>query len=954
MGRTNPQHDAEQPGFAIPDAGHRPGVRWWWPGGAVSGPQIEREIRTLREAGFSRAEIALLPLGLPEAMPSDAIRTWGTPAFSDRLREALIAARRHGMRIDLTVTPGWPLASPATAGDSIHLAQRKLVGGSHTIAGGTTIDTLPEPEGGPADGDHLVAVTAARLATAEPDDAGTILLDEETATDLTHRVSGGALRWTAPGDGTWLVFSFWSRPTGQRSLAEAGVQDALVIDHFSAEAAAAAIEHIDRYVLPADLDPLLAEVGGDIFEDSLELAADGELWTADLLNEFARRRGYDLTPYLPAIRVEGLFRFDWEMLLAGINPESPPAHDFPDRRGRRIRHDYYRTLNELYADNHIAPLTRWANGRGLRYRAQPYGNIMDHVELAGSVQVPESEDLVNWIASGGMTGEGAAAYETALDFHRGIAAAAHMTGAPVVSLECCAVLDADYQTDLAALKRHVDTAFSAGVNQLVLHGVPYQDVPGAHWPGWAPFSGDGTPAVSDAWGPRQPMWRHIRAYTDYLARMSTVLRHGRPQVDVAVYRQAYWCLAWPKITDPGLADAGFTYEFLSPSLLEHPAAVVHDGRLAPERAGYRALIVADEPAMELRVLDRIREIARQGLPVVFVGAPPHRAQGFRDADGQDREVEQSAARLLALPNVRLVTEQKQITQALDELGVRPDAELRGASGVVTVHRQGTGGDFYHLFNMGTGAVRFTADLRGTGTVRILDPWRGTSHSMPAVQTAGRRSVVLDLGPGETTVVHLGSGTGLGAWAVSTPATVVPRTVRWERELTDWNLEVLDWQPHGVECRRRSLPLPADWRTLDGLADASGVGIYRSTVVLPTGWSRGTDAVLLELGLVAGSVRVEVNDQPVPVDCATGRAPDVRPYLHDGANSVLIEVATTLGNRLVGLARSGDATYRRFADRSSRPAGLLGPVRLYGATVAIEPAEPCVNRGPGRAASGQSP
>ena len=556
--------------------------------------------------------------------------------------------------------------------------------------------------------------------------------------------------------------------------------------------------------------------------------------------------------------------------------------------------------------------------------------------IAGAVQVPESEDLVNWIASGGLTGEGAAAYGTALDFHRGVAAAGHMTGAPAVSLECCAVLGADYQTDLAALKRHVDVAFSAGVNQLVLHGVPYQDVPGAGWPGWAPFSGDDTPAVSDAWGPRQPMWRHIRAYTDYLARMSTVLRHGRPRVDVAVYRQAYWCLAWPKITDPGLADAGFTYEFLSPSLLEHPAAVVRDGRLAPDRAGYRALVVADEPAMEPCVLDRIRALARQGLPVVFVGAPPHRAQGFRDAADRDREVRQAAAEVLALPNVRLVTARKQLSQALDELGVRPDARLRGATGVVSVHRQGTGGDLYHLFNMGTGAVRFTADLRGAGTVRILDPWRGTSHPVPATRTAGRRSVVLELGPGETTVVQLGDGPGLGAREVDTPATVVPRTVRWEREVTGWDLELLDWLPHGVESRRRSLRVPADWRTVDGLADASGIGTYRASVGLPAGWSRGTDAVLLDLGPVAGSVRVEVNDQPVPVDCATGRAPDVRPYLRDGANSVLVEVATTLGNRLVGLAVSGDAGYRRFADRSNRPAGLLGPVRLCGVTVAAGP------------------
>lgn len=936
MGRTNPQHDIGQPCFAEPDAVHRPRVRWWWPGGAVNGPQIEREIRALRDAGFSRAEIALLPIGLPEDVAADAVRTWGTPAFTDRLRDALAAARRHGMRIDLTVSPGWPLASPTAGGDGTHLAQQKLVRGSHTLAGGATIDHLPEPEGGPADEDRLVAVTAVRTAGPGAHDGGPIMLDQNSATDLTPQATGGTLHWTAPDDGTWLVFSFWSRPTGQRSLVDAGVHDAPVIDHFSAAAVAAATSHIDRHVLPSDLDQLLVEAGGDIFEDSLEIAADAELWTADLLTEFARRRGYDLTPYLPVIRVDRLFRFDWETLLAGITPESPPVHDFPDGSGRRIRHDYYRTLNELYAENHVVPLTRWANSRGLRYRAQPYGNVLDHVEIAGSVQVPESEDLVNWIASGGMTGAGARAYETALDFHRGIAGAAHLTDAPVVSLECCAVLGADYQTDLATLKRHVDTAFSAGVNQLVLHGTPYQDVPGASWPGWAPFSADGTPAVSEAWGPRQPMWRHIRAYTDYLARMSTVLRHGRPCVDVAVYRQAYWCLAWPKITDSSLADAGFTYEFLAPSLLDHPAAVVRDGRLAPDGPGYRALIVAEEPAMEPQALRRIRDTARQGLPVVVVGALAQRSAGFRDAAGRDREVRRIAGELLAQPNVRLVTEQKQINQALDEMGVHPDACLRGAAGVVVVHRQGTGGDLYHLFNTGTSRARFTADLRGTGSARILDAWQGTSHLVPATQTPGRRSIVLELEPGETTVVHLGFGTDLGARTVSTPATVVPHRIRWERELVSWDLDLADWRPDGTVHRHVPLPVPVDWRSVDGLAEAAGIGTYRTTVELPTGWKHGTDAVLLDLGAVAGSVRVEVNGKPVLADCTAVRAPNVSLHLRDGTNFVIVEVATTLGNRLAGLARAGDPAYRRFADRIARPAGLLGPVRLRGVTMAAEP------------------
>ncbi|WP_091298438.1 glycosyl hydrolase [Micromonospora halophytica] len=907
-------------------------MRWWWPGGAVTTAEVQRELRTLRDAGFARAEIALLPMGLPAAADPDAVRTWGTARFTESIEAALVAARAYGMRLDLTVSPGWPLASPAVCGDRIGLAQQKLVQGCRAVAPGEVVDAaVPSPEGEPTEADRLVAVTAARLCDTPRTPDGSILLDEASAVDLTGHVVAGSLRWTAPPTGSWLVFSFWSRPSGQRSLVDAGATDALVIDHFSREATTAAIGHIDRYVLPARLDPLLRQAGGDVFEDSLEIAVDAELWTASLPAEFARRRGYDLTPYLPVLRIDGLYRFDWATLRKGTNPESPSGYDFPGGLGRRIRHDYYRTLNELYADNHVAPLTRWANSRGLSYRAQPYGNTIDHVEVAGSVQVPESEDLVNWLAAGGMT-DGAAAYDRAVDFHRGIASGAHMRGRAVVSLECCAVLDADYQTGLAELKRHVDVAFSGGVNQLVLHGFPYSDVPGAAWPGWAPFSNENSPAVSDAWGPRQPMWRHIRAFTDYVARASAVLRYGRPRIDVAFYRQAYWCLAWPKVTATNLADAGYTYGFLSPSLLATDAAVVRDRQLAPEHAGYRALVVDDEPAMEPEVLERLYTLAVQGLPIVVVGTAPHRAQGFHRAPLADAAVAGRAADLLSLPTVRRVGTQEEIRSALRDLDVQPDARLQNATAVLPVHRAGTDGDYYHLFNMGATRARFTAELRGRGAGRILDLWTGTSHHVDTTEADGRRKVSLELDPGEATVVFLGEGPGLDAEPVATPAPTVPVRDRWSRNLAEWDLDVRDWHPGGEETHRLVDHALGDWRTIPRLADVAGSGTYRTTVLLDDDWDRDIDAVLLDLGHVGGTVRVEVNGLAVPGGCVAPGTRNVLPYLRRGANTVTVEIATTLGNRLIALSRAREDAYGRFASRTPRPAGLIGPVRLRAVSV----------------------
>ena len=67
-----------------------------------------------------------------------------------------------------------------------------------------------------------------------------------------------------------------------------------------------------------------------IFSDSLE---DNESdWTSDLLREFSRRRGYDLTPHLLA-------------LIADAGPETAA-----------IRHDGGKTCTELAKDNYRQPL----------------------------------------------------------------------------------------------------------------------------------------------------------------------------------------------------------------------------------------------------------------------------------------------------------------------------------------------------------------------------------------------------------------------------------------------------------------------------------------------------------------------------------------------------------------------------------------------------------------------
>ena len=68
------------------------------------------------------------------------------------------------------------------------------------------------------------------------------------------------------------------------------------------------LDHYDRSAIDAYLkavgEPLLQALDANpphaIFSDSLEVY--GSDWTPRFMEEFRRRRGYDLTPYLPVAR----------------------------------------------------------------------------------------------------------------------------------------------------------------------------------------------------------------------------------------------------------------------------------------------------------------------------------------------------------------------------------------------------------------------------------------------------------------------------------------------------------------------------------------------------------------------------------------------------------------------------------------------------------------------------
>src|SRR6266850_53525 len=107
-----------QRSFERPPDDARIMMRWWWFGPAVTKPELEREMRIMKEGGIGGFEVQpVYPLTLDDSQKD--IRNF--PFLSDEYLEALrfvsAKARELGMRMDLTLGSGWPFGGPQVSVD---------------------------------------------------------------------------------------------------------------------------------------------------------------------------------------------------------------------------------------------------------------------------------------------------------------------------------------------------------------------------------------------------------------------------------------------------------------------------------------------------------------------------------------------------------------------------------------------------------------------------------------------------------------------------------------------------------------------------------------------------------------------------------------------------------------------------------------------------------------------
>ncbi len=928
-----PSADEFRHAFLSPAKKYRPIARWWWPGNLVTDAELRREIDVLDKAVFGGAEIQAFVKGFNRADFTDAqwqqMNSYASESFFSHVAAAVEEARNRSMFIDYTFGSGWPFGggeaiTPELA--SVELRSTHVsVSGPAKFRGQLQVPSVTDgdplhgadrlnglPQGWPErlkKRTRVVAVVAVRGEDAEwrfharGGPGQTVVkpgeLEHGSSIDLTSRLSAdGMLDWDIP-PGTWQLFVFASVPTVQRVNGAGDVGPQLVMDHLSSAAFAAHAKRVGDNAIP-----YIGQYFGNglraVFCDSLEVAAN-LFWSDDFLAEFRGRRGYDLLPYLPILKLQ-----------TNVEPFGEYI-DIPDFDmagiGDQVRRDYRQTVSDLMIERFYGQFNRWAHEYMLLSRTQAHGAPADVLRIYGEADIPETEMLYD---AGGY------------DFLKMAASAANVYGRAIVGSESFVWPGAAYETTPEKVKVAADEALTAGVNAIVYHGFAYL-VPGLPPPGWHPFSGiNNTGNYSSQFNELNPFWPHFAQLNNYITRVQYISQVGKNVAGVALYRNdlihgADDLPPLPRLNQ-ALLDAGYNYDHINADSLANCS--VHDRMLVTAGgARYRALVFPAVQSLDVAMARQLEKFAAAGLPIVFTGTLPFESEGLSENGDRNRSVAEAISAVRKFSNVHCAADANAALQMLFQ-ATNPDVKFYGKP-LSFIHKKIAEVDVYFLRNESDTIALLDAEFEAQGAPEVWDPWTGKAVLAPVfTRSDDWARVKLNLPPlGSALIVFDPAGPALSA-----PQPPPERLKRAEQLTDSWQLTATGLVPSGkTAVLRRDLPELVDWSLDSELRGFSGRGAYRSNFAV-----RPADTgsrIVLDLGIVRDVAEVTVNGRQVATLLLRPYRVEITDFVQTGENVLEVAVTNSLFNTMVLREPLPFRPGTTENPSGLMSAGLIGPVQI---------------------------
>lgn len=444
-----------------------------------------------------------------------------------------------------------------------------------------------------------------------------------------------------------------------------------------------------------------------IFTDEPSCNRQAYGWTDEFPREFHSRRGYNLLPHLPSLFYEvNMNGKDWQ----------------------KVRHDYLRTMTELFVENFTKRIYEWCETYGL----QLTGHLMAEDSLWSQIA---------WV--------GAAMPHYEFMQLPGIDQLGRNLITPLTVKQCSSVArqfgrrvlsemfgTSGWNASMEDQRWMAEWQFALGVDYVCQHLCLYS-LRGAR-------KRDFPPSFLD----HQPYWRYWHLVNNLFARTTFMLRQGRPVTDILVLHpvSSAWCVYDPEdrsscenLTQQlltvvkSLISNHYDFDFGDEFILKRHGKV-EDGKLRVGLCSYRVVIVPPSISWFDSTLKLLEEFVKSGGRLIAVEPLPERINGETD-ELIARFLKRNAKVVKNAPNA--------LAKSLSRLVEKRISILRdgGEASSIVCQERDLGGRrrLFYLVNTERNREKFNAEVRFgvKGQVQLWDAETGNVKPLPVQQKEGR-------------------------------------------------------------------------------------------------------------------------------------------------------------------------------------------------------------------------
>lgn len=624
-------------GFQNPPVDFRLFVRWWWNGNRLTKKEILRELDVMKAAGIGGVEIN------PIAFPGDTdpagykALTIFDDEWLDMLQTALQGAKERGMICDMIVGSGWPFGGEFLEKDD----QSQMA----------TIETI-DLKGGEQYQfnikellDKVDPAIHSKNKTVYKDLMMLRLLPKisETfteGTDLMSNIKNDKIEISVP-EGSYVLY-YVAKLTGYMAVIN-GAPGAAgpVLNHYSKSATERYLNRISGFITGKTGN--MGEYIRAMFCDSMEL--EGANWNNDLPDEFEKRRGYSILPYLPFV-------------LKKVGHMGNPLNEeygtkFSSDVTEKISRagiDLYLTRIELFKERFIDTFNEWCHKNNVKSRMQAYGRGMHPLEASMDIDIPECEtwlfkDVGREYPDTGLIGRAPRMC------NKYVSSGAALAGKKIVSCEEITNTEMAFMATLENIKVAGDQSNISGVNHSILHGFNYSP-PEVEFPGWIRYGA--------YFNERNTWWPYFRKWADYKARISFLLQNATPQASVAILQPLtdLWLKMGPQ-RDPfpqkwypeyqnnlweAVHQNGGSCDYVSDKIIKK--STFGNGRMTFNNRSYNTILLPEIETLDLETTKSLEAFSKTGGKIVFIEKKPFKSHSYKNGPVNDEEVNKRLTNLL--------------------------------------------------------------------------------------------------------------------------------------------------------------------------------------------------------------------------------------------------------------------------------------------------------------------